>query len=361
MGGTKEGEASPLAEGPVLPQKTEPAGGLRRRHQVKAGSSSSSSRRPTVANDHHSSGEENAPEAVVSSAAFDAPSLARAQKDASASFSPEQPEEENKAVEALTLPGVRVQESSSPSSSAPDTDSGEKARQAKRAEARTSSPSLAPTSSSSASASLPAPASRAQRLFIEITAEIREFLDKMGPSIAGEYTTRTAIDLDRLMELVTKYNKNRAKAAHVRVSDLVEKSYIVGKAPPPAAVDVDALPASERFRLLSEERKYRATVKKLFGTTEEDVFANYTQSMALGVNALIGIFLMFLAGYWVAEYSGVRDFTTKVIVGVICSFGCLILEVALLLLHDYVLQRKQKRKTAARGPQTLNPREMFPR
>ncbi|EPR57273.1 endoplasmic reticulum-based factor for assembly of V-ATPase [Toxoplasma gondii GAB2-2007-GAL-DOM2] len=234
-------------------------------------------------------------------------------------------------------------------SSEPEPTSGKSRRAEERKDLPSSPQNPSSSSPSSSFSSSESSASAVHRLFIEVTPEIRSFLEKTGADTAREFKTRTAIDLDRLMELVTKYNENRPKGlAQVRVSDLVEKSYIVGKVSPTPAVNVDDLPASERFRLLSEERKYRATVRKLFGTKEEDVFANYTQSMALGVNALMGLFLMFLAGYWMAEYSGVRDFTTKVIVGVICSFGCLLVEVGLLLIHDEVLQRKSRRRVVAR-------------
>ncbi|PHJ25980.1 endoplasmic reticulum-based factor for assembly of v-atpase [Cystoisospora suis] len=117
-------------------------------------------------------------------------------------------------------------------------------------------------------------------LFIRITPDIRSFLEKAGRLVAAEFKDRTAIDLDVLTSLTRKYNLSRqGSAPTVTICELVEKSYIVARAPP-QKLDIDSLPASERFRLLSEERKYKATVRQLFGTKNEDVFANYSQSLA---------------------------------------------------------------------------------
>eukprot|EP00920_Eleutheroschizon_duboscqi_P014363 GHVT01033352.1.p1 GENE.GHVT01033352.1~~GHVT01033352.1.p1 ORF type:complete len:278 (+),score=48.81 GHVT01033352.1:79-912(+) len=76
-------------------------------------------------------------------------------------------------------------------------------------------------------------------------------------------------------------------------------------------------------------------------------------SVSIGVNALVGLFLTFAGGFWAAEYAGVQTLSTRLLVGLVMSFVCLLVEVFLLILHD---ERQRGRRAAASTPPATVPR-----
>ncbi|KAL8426094.1 hypothetical protein ACSSS7_008259 [Eimeria intestinalis] len=164
------------------------------------------------------------------------------------------------------------------------------------------------------------------RLLIEVTPKIRKFLEAhVPPKRRKAMNVQDRIDLDVLQDLVQAANKKKPHS-RINMADLVEDSQVVERIEPPK-VSLDALSFSERLRLMAEERRHQAAVRSL-----------------MGVNALLGLFLTFLGGYWAAFYCGLESFQTRVVVGLVCSVVCLIVEVLLFVIHD-----ERQRVRAKRG------------
>ncbi|CDJ37613.1 hypothetical protein, conserved [Eimeria tenella] len=233
---------------------------------------------------------------------------------------------------------------------------------------------------------------RVSRLLIEITPQIRSFIESHVPAKQrSSLVVKGAADLDVLQRWVKAANEKAGKnGPKVNMAELVEDSHLVERIEPPP-VPLESLSFKERLRLMADERRHQAAIKSLWGEKKdaEDCFADLNRSLAMGVNALIGIFLTFLGGYWAALYSGVRAFETvgprrgalllinflqqlsvtpaapqqqqqqqqqqececvlqRIIVGLVCSLVCLVVEVLLFILHD-----ERQRKKARRGGVTL--------
>ncbi|XP_022588095.2 uncharacterized protein LOC34621444, partial [Cyclospora cayetanensis] len=189
------------------------------------------------------------------------------------------------------------------------------------------------------------------RLLIEVTPKIREFLENLASRKKQRcIIAQDRIDLDVLQRLVKEWNSETAKnCQNVCMADLVEGSHVVERieAPP---VHLESLSFKERTRLLADERRHQAAVRSLWGEKggHQDSFADLNKSLAMGVNALLGLFLTFLGGYWAALYSGVETFQTRVVVGLVCSIVCLVVEVLLFAIHDE-RQRLKAQKKLSRG------------
>eukprot|EP00921_Rhytidocystis_pertsovi_P026983 GHVQ01043479.1.p1 GENE.GHVQ01043479.1~~GHVQ01043479.1.p1 ORF type:complete len:448 (-),score=81.92 GHVQ01043479.1:282-1625(-) len=106
---------------------------------------------------------------------------------------------------------------------------------------------------------------------------------------------------------------------------------------PPTHEPLDEL---GRMRLRAAERRYQSSAGKagLPGGSKHikgDFFGDYQRSLAMGVNALLGLFLTFMAGYWGMKYSGLNaPHTHQLLAGLVFSLICLAVEVSLFILHD---------------------------
>lgn len=98
----------------------------------------------------------------------------------------------------------------------------------------------------------------------------------------------------------------------------------------------------EEIRRCAEEKRYLRSVDGFVSKrdTDNDTFASAEKSLAMAVNALVGLFLTFLAGFWGVRYCyGERStFTLQLVTGLVCSIVCLIVEVLLLIIHDHIAQ-----------------------
>lgn len=188
------------------------------------------------------------------------------------------------------------------------------------------------------------------RLLIEVTPRIRTFLEtRVAPETRKELMVSDRIDLDVLQRLVIAANK-KEDGPKVNMAELVEASQVVERIEGPKFC-LNKLSFSERLRLEAEERRHQAAVRSLWGerSDRQDCFADINKSLAMGVNALLGIFLTFLGGYWAALYCGVGSFQTRVVIGLVCSICCLIVEVLLFVIHDE-RQRLRAKKGSVLGP-----------
>ncbi|KAL8442045.1 hypothetical protein Emag_006710 [Eimeria magna] len=150
----------------------------------------------------------------------------------------------------------------------------------------------------------------ASRLLIEVTPRIREFLETHVPHKRREaLNIQDRIDLDVLQNLAANQKKPHLR---MNMADLVEESQVVERIEPPK-VSLESLSFSERLRLMAEERRHQAAVRSLWkqAPDRQDTFADLNKSLAMGVNALLGLFLTFLGGYWAALYCGFESFQTS--------------------------------------------------
>ncbi|KAL8272957.1 hypothetical protein Esti_003125 [Eimeria stiedai] len=188
------------------------------------------------------------------------------------------------------------------------------------------------------------------RLLIEVTPRIRKFLEThVPPKRRKAMNIQDRIDLDALQDMVQVANKKKPHPK-INMADLVEDSQVVESIKPPK-VSLDSLSFSERLRLMAEERRHQAAVRSLWkqAPDRQDTFADLNKSLAMGVNALLGLFLTFLGGYWAALYCGLENFQSRVVVGLVCSVVCLIVEVVLFVIHDE-RQRVRAKRGLVLGP-----------
>eukprot|EP00920_Eleutheroschizon_duboscqi_P014361 GHVT01033349.1.p1 GENE.GHVT01033349.1~~GHVT01033349.1.p1 ORF type:complete len:339 (+),score=77.32 GHVT01033349.1:1720-2736(+) len=209
-------------------------------------------------------------------------------------------------------------------------------------------------------------------MWVEVTPRIRNFLQQAEPAKtpqapdAKQLKQHQAVDFDVLTRMVSLHNKAVGPGEAVRLHQLMEGSAVLGREP--ARSSLGSLSELEQLRAQAQERKYQRSVSALLpsrkrgggpagagaaGQPTGDVFNDYRKSLAIGVNALVGLFLTFAGGFWAAEYAGVQTLSTRLLVGLVMSFVCLLVEVFLLILHD---ERQRGRRAAASTPPATVPR-----
>ncbi|KAJ1607145.1 hypothetical protein OJ253_2487 [Cryptosporidium canis] len=104
----------------------------------------------------------------------------------------------------------------------------------------------------------------------------------------------------------------------------------------------------EILRKRSEERKYQSSIKKLsqakYSKSSKDVpdafGVHYSRDVLMSMNALIGLVLTFIGGFYAPLYMGLEDLNSRIFIGIGCSIVCLIAEVGLFMIYD--LKRNMK-------------------
>eukprot|EP01068_Selenidium_serpulae_P008272 Selendium_serpulae@DN4942_c0_g1_i1.p1 len=163
------------------------------------------------------------------------------------------------------------------------------------------------------------------RFEVTVTPPMRDYLSRHPEKcktfrICPEAAT---VDLDTFCKMA-----DTESTGDERPHDLLKDSSVVNR-----AIVRTVTPARSEM----EELRLRAA-------GQEDVYENYKHSIMMAVNSLLGLFLMFFAGYWFCEYNGVTNLRTKVFAGLTCTLVMLLIEVILFVLYDEKVRMKAAKK-----------------
>eukprot|EP00922_Rhytidocystis_sp_ex-Travisia-forbesii_P058138 GHVS01085990.1.p1 GENE.GHVS01085990.1~~GHVS01085990.1.p1 ORF type:complete len:246 (+),score=46.93 GHVS01085990.1:148-885(+) len=163
------------------------------------------------------------------------------------------------------------------------------------------------------------------------------------------------VDVDVLMQLVKLYNKCASAQKPVAVSSLLSSKDAQIIARRPSRSNEAMAEGIEGVRVKAGERRYQRAIRGCLpkAKTRDDYMADYQASVSMGINALLGLFLTFLAGYWGVKYcyKYVR-LQHQLVAGLIFSLICLVVEVCLFILYDHRSGTKRdKKKSQQQQPQ----------
>eukprot|EP01068_Selenidium_serpulae_P008274 Selendium_serpulae@DN4942_c0_g1_i3.p1 len=149
------------------------------------------------------------------------------------------------------------------------------------------------------------------RFEVTVTPPMRDYLSRHPEKcktfrICPEAAT---VDLDTFCKMA-----DTESTGDERPHDLLKDSSVVNRAI--VRTITPARTEMEELRLRAGERAYQRSIKDMKfirsrKAGQEDVYENYKHSIMMAVNSLLGLFLMFFAGYWFCEYNGVTNLRTK--------------------------------------------------
>lgn len=205
------------------------------------------------------------------------------------------------------------------------------------------------------------PSLPASVFIVECTPAIRGFLKSYEDAHTGSNERkdlgRAVVDLDDVLEKIEEYNRHCVERGlpYVQPGELLSDAKIVSHLRD-GAQTLEELPEIEQIRKRSAERHYQAQVKDTLsilrpaGVRTEDTFANGSLSLGTGVNLITGLFLTFLAGYFLSRYCAGASQTVSLVWGIGVSFCCVMVEVGLLILYDRSLATKRACKSKCPRP-----------
>ncbi|OII74761.1 uncharacterized protein cubi_00314 [Cryptosporidium ubiquitum] len=188
---------------------------------------------------------------------------------------------------------------------------------------------------------------------VSVTPELKDFFSKHGNK---SFKNSENIDVDTLYKayskIVKEYNSNNKENEDERknldaIPSLQElllnsKKEIDSEQSQRNNNAQKNLSIIEILRKRSEERKYQSSIKNLSqakyvktSNNVPDAFGvHYSRDILMSMNALIGLILTFIGGFYAPLYMGLEDINTRIFIGVGCSIICLIAEVGLLIIYD---------------------------
>lgn len=188
---------------------------------------------------------------------------------------------------------------------------------------------------------------------VSVTSELKDFFSKHGND---SLKNSENIDVDTLYKayskIVEEYNFNNKENENEKknfqaIPSLQElllnsKKEIDSSQNQRNNTAQKNLSIIEILRKRSEERKYQSSIKNLSqakytktSNNVPDAFGvNYSRDILMSMNALIGLILTFIGGFYAPLYMGLEDLNIRIFIGVGCSIICLIAEVGLLMIYD---------------------------
>ncbi|EEA07924.1 uncharacterized protein CMU_030000 [Cryptosporidium muris RN66] len=176
---------------------------------------------------------------------------------------------------------------------------------------------------------------------VTVTRRLKNFLT----DIDSAYKDLETIDIDILYKIYTEtsFNIDPNKNDILSLQELLldsKKSLIKSDRV------IENFSLMEILRRRSEERRYQKSISNIPQYKNSinivpDIFGkSYSKDVIWSINALIGLILTFLGGFFAPLFFGIIDITTRTFVGFGCSILCLIAEIALFMLYD--IKRNQK-------------------
>lgn len=187
---------------------------------------------------------------------------------------------------------------------------------------------------------------------VSVTPELKDFFSRHGDKSLKD---SEKIDVDALYRAYSKiakeYTSNKENgSSKENVDDFPSLQELLLNSK--KEVDLDQmntdnntqqnLSIMEILRKRSEERKYQSSIKNLSqakytkaSNNVPDAFGvHYSRDVLMSMNALIGLVLTFIGGFYAPLYMGLDDMHTRIFVGIGCSIVCLIAEVSLFMIYD---------------------------
>lgn len=188
---------------------------------------------------------------------------------------------------------------------------------------------------------------------VSVTPELKDFFSRHGNKSLKD---SERIDVDTLYRAYSKIAKeyscnnkeNGNDKGNVNVLPSLQELLLNSK----KEVDLDQkgynsntqenLSIMEILRKRSEERKYQSSIKNLSqakytkaSNNVPDAFGvHYSRDILMSINALIGLVLTFIGGFYAPLYMGLEDLHPRIFIGIGCSIVCLIAEVSLFMIYD---------------------------
>ncbi|KAF7457621.1 Endoplasmic reticulum-based factor for assembly of V-ATPase [Cryptosporidium felis] len=204
---------------------------------------------------------------------------------------------------------------------------------------------------------------------VSITPELKEFFLKFGEN---SFNDSENIDVDSLYKAYSKvvkeyHSANKENGGNLEnrgelpsLQELLLKSKKEAEYSKKLTPNDQKLSIIEILRKRSEERRYQSSIKNLSqakytrtANNVPDAFGvHYSRDILMSMNALIGLVLTFIGGFYAPLYMGLEDFNTRIFIGIGCSILCLIAEVGLLIIYD--LKRNMKISKIAKKDPILN-------
>ncbi|KAH8584817.1 endoplasmic reticulum-based factor for assembly of V-ATPase [Cryptosporidium sp. chipmunk genotype I] len=187
---------------------------------------------------------------------------------------------------------------------------------------------------------------------VSVTPELKDFFSKYGDK---SFKNSENIDVDTLYKAYSKivkdYNsinkENENDGKNFDAIPSLQELLLNSK----KEIDLDQnqrtlaqknLSIMEILRKRSEERKYQSSIKNLsqakytkISNNVPDAFGvHYSRDVLMSMNALIGLILTFIGGFYAPLYMGLEDINSRIFIGIGCSILCLIAEVGLFMIYD---------------------------
>ncbi|KAH0479769.1 MAG: hypothetical protein KVP17_005168 [Porospora cf. gigantea B] len=164
-------------------------------------------------------------------------------------------------------------------------------------------------------------------VWVTVTPELLEAIDGAQAKLkTATVRGQQCVDLDLAMQWCDTTGRD---------VQCLKNCVVVHRTRPDVAVSLSGLSDVELLRMHGEEKKYQRLVKDLpsvpHSQSEGQHFGN---SMGLAVNFTTGLFLTFLVGFYGSYYCGVTALMPRLLLGLIMSFGCLLVEVTLFILKE---------------------------
>ncbi|KAH8740326.1 hypothetical protein FG386_002838 [Cryptosporidium ryanae] len=193
---------------------------------------------------------------------------------------------------------------------------------------------------------------------VTVTQELNDFLKKHGES---SLCNLKKIDVDTLIKVYSKV-LNKINDNVSGKTEKVNESYIptLQELLMNSKRDFDDsnkknnsnISIMEILRKRSEERKYQCSIKNLSQakyttntSSVPDIFGvHYSRDVFMSLNAIIGLILTFIGGFYAPVYMGLSDLNTRIFIGVGCSITCLVAEVSLFMIYDVKRNMKVSKK-----------------
>ncbi|KAK6587916.1 hypothetical protein RS030_81439 [Cryptosporidium xiaoi] len=183
---------------------------------------------------------------------------------------------------------------------------------------------------------------------VTVTQELRDFLKKHGES---SLCNSEKIDVDTLIKIYSKV-LHRSNGSDIPT---LQELLIDSKRDFDDNSNLNSNSNASIFEILrkrSEERKYQYSIKNLSqakytNTTSSvpDIFGVcYSRDVFMSLNAIIGLILTFIGGFYAPVYMGLFDLNTRIFIGIGCSIICLIAEVSLFMIYDVKRNMKISKK-----------------
>eukprot|EP00933_Yihiella_yeosuensis_P066381 TRINITY_DN7062_c1_g1_i1.p1 TRINITY_DN7062_c1_g1~~TRINITY_DN7062_c1_g1_i1.p1 ORF type:complete len:236 (+),score=53.87 TRINITY_DN7062_c1_g1_i1:133-840(+) len=201
------------------------------------------------------------------------------------------------------------------------------------------------------------------QVLVSITPALKSFFENdCVADGAKDLVDKECVDLDELYRLADEHSK--AGGAEVKLHELMQGSEVVDRIEEePTGPDGAPLSEIEKMRLQSQERAYQKMVDGVAPLTGQKRVEPSLHQRGLrfatnfGTQVIVAFIGGFILGYYFVENFVAPDsFSAKVIGGAACSFGTLLLETLLLVVHEHRLdiceasrEKHKKRKEAARA------------